>query len=183
MHILGLKGMTAADLYLPGGNGLGAGQSAGDHGRVHHRDRRRAVYRERTRESAKPVAVAGNDPWEAGTLEWAAASPPAHYNFAHLPVVTSRYPLWAAAGRADRCHRTCGRPARGSGHQLMDAEPQHRYVLPGSSIWPFLTALGASDWAGGIGVSILVVLRRAGAGRRSALIGWFWPRKPLELEP
>ena len=23
---------------------------------------------------------------------------------------------------------------------LMDAEPHHRYVLPGPSIWPFLTA-------------------------------------------
>jgi cytochrome c oxidase subunit 1 len=39
-------------------------------------------------------AVAGNDPWEAGTLEWSIPSPPPDYNFADLPKVTSRYPLW-----------------------------------------------------------------------------------------
>jgi len=39
-------------------------------------------------------AVAGNDPWEAATLEWSIPSPPPEYNFAQIPVVTSRYPLW-----------------------------------------------------------------------------------------
>jgi cytochrome c oxidase subunit 1 len=37
---------------------------------------------------------AGNDPWQAGTLEWTIPSPPPDYNFAQLPQVTSRYPLW-----------------------------------------------------------------------------------------
>ena len=39
-------------------------------------------------------AQASNDPWGAGTLEWSIPSPPPEYNFAQLPVVTSRYPLW-----------------------------------------------------------------------------------------
>ena len=39
-------------------------------------------------------APASNDPWGAGTLEWSIPSPPPEYNFAQLPVVTSRYPLW-----------------------------------------------------------------------------------------
>ncbi|HZD48784.1 MAG TPA: cytochrome c oxidase subunit I [Silvibacterium sp.] len=38
--------------------------------------------------------IAGNDPWDAWTLEWAAASPPPVYNFATDPVVHSRRPLW-----------------------------------------------------------------------------------------
>jgi cytochrome c oxidase subunit I len=38
--------------------------------------------------------AAGNDPWDAWTLEWAVSSPPPHYNFALLPVVRSRRPLW-----------------------------------------------------------------------------------------
>jgi cytochrome c oxidase subunit 1 len=38
--------------------------------------------------------VAGNDPWDAWTLEWATSSPPPAYNFAIDPVVTSRRPLW-----------------------------------------------------------------------------------------
>jgi cytochrome c oxidase subunit 1 len=40
--------------------------------------------------------AAGNDPWDAWTLEWAAASPPPVYNFAAIPEVLSRRPLWDA---------------------------------------------------------------------------------------
>jgi cytochrome c oxidase subunit I len=38
--------------------------------------------------------VAGNDPWDAWTLEWSTTSPPPVYNFAADPVVHSRRPLW-----------------------------------------------------------------------------------------
>ena len=37
---------------------------------------------------------AGNDPWDAWTLEWSIPSPPPEYNFAGIPVVRSRRPLW-----------------------------------------------------------------------------------------
>src|ERR1700733_10256468 len=39
-------------------------------------------------------ARAGNDPWDAWTLEWSTSSPPAAYNFATVPTVASRRPLW-----------------------------------------------------------------------------------------
>jgi len=39
-------------------------------------------------------AKAGNDPWDAWTLEWTVSSPPPAYNFATIPVVASRRPLW-----------------------------------------------------------------------------------------
>jgi len=44
--------------------------------------------------SRKSGAPAPNDAWGAGTLEWSIPSPPPDYNFAEIPVVTSRYPLW-----------------------------------------------------------------------------------------
>jgi cytochrome c oxidase subunit 1 len=37
---------------------------------------------------------AGSDPWDAWTLEWSTNSPPPVYNFASIPVVRSRRPLW-----------------------------------------------------------------------------------------
>jgi cytochrome c oxidase subunit 1 len=38
--------------------------------------------------------LAGNDPWDAWTLEWSTSSPPPDYDFATIPIVHSRRPLW-----------------------------------------------------------------------------------------
>ncbi|MEA2531164.1 MAG: cytochrome c oxidase subunit [Thermomicrobiales bacterium] len=37
---------------------------------------------------------AGNNPWDAPTLEWSIPSPPPVYNFATIPVISHRDPLW-----------------------------------------------------------------------------------------
>jgi cytochrome c oxidase subunit I len=38
--------------------------------------------------------ASGSDPWDAWTLEWSTACPPPDYNFATIPAVRSRRPLW-----------------------------------------------------------------------------------------
>src|SRR4029453_15371558 len=44
--------------------------------------------------SLRRGAPAGNNPWEAWTLEWATTSPPPAYNFATRPPIKSRRPSW-----------------------------------------------------------------------------------------
>jgi cytochrome c oxidase subunit I len=47
--------------------------------------------------SRRAGAVAGDNPWNAWTLEWATTSPPRHDNFGALPPVRNRRPLWDLA--------------------------------------------------------------------------------------
>jgi cytochrome c oxidase subunit 1 len=44
--------------------------------------------------SLKQGEKAGDDPWDAWTLEWATTSPPPEYNFERDPVIRSSRPLW-----------------------------------------------------------------------------------------
>ena len=41
----------------------------------------------------KPIP-AGNNPWDAHTLEWFTTSPPPHHNYTHLPPIRSERPTW-----------------------------------------------------------------------------------------
>jgi cytochrome c oxidase subunit 1 len=132
--------------------------------------------------SRKHGPVAGHNPWDADSLEWAAASPPENYNFEYLPVASSRAPLWVA--REDRTFVTGLRNDRREVlvTTLMDAEPRFRYVLPPPSIWPFLTAIAVTiGFVGSVFNPWYVIT--GSVLTAIGLIGWFWPRRPLELEP
>ena len=51
--------------------------------------------------SLRKGEAAGDDPWDAWTLEWSTSSPPPAYNFERIPVVHSRRPLWDLKHPAD----------------------------------------------------------------------------------
>jgi cytochrome c oxidase subunit I len=132
--------------------------------------------------SRRSSHIAGANPWDAPSLEWAADSPPPNYNFELLPAVASRYPLWEAPEE-----RRVVTGLRNDRREvlvttLMDAEPHHRYVLPASSIWPFIAAICVSiGFAGSVFNPWYVIWGSIISGL--ALIGWFWPRRPLRIEP
>jgi cytochrome c oxidase subunit I+III len=119
--------------------------------------------------------LAGDDPWGADTLEWATSSPPPPYNFQYLPTVGARAALWNL--REDQPVVTGLRSDRREFliTNLMDADPDHRQVSPGPTIWPFFLSLGVgvtfivgifTPWGLPIGAVPVAI----------SLVGWFWPR-------
>jgi cytochrome c oxidase subunit I len=77
--------------------------------------------------SMKRGAAAGENPWNAATLEWATTSPPAVHNFNQIPTVHSREPLWVEAEQVRAA-------------TLGPVEP-HMHMPPNSH-WPIFTAVG-----------------------------------------
>ncbi len=181
MHILGLKGMTRriytypADLQWGADNLLATiGAFIIAIGGI--------VFIANVLWSRKHGARADNDPWNAGTLEWAAASPPEKFNFAHIPVVGGRYPLWTPSEQQGLVVGMRNDRREVLVTSAMDAEPHHRLVLPRSSIWPLLTAIGlAIGLVGSIFAFSWYYL--AAALGMIGFIGWFWPHKPVEVRP
>jgi cytochrome c oxidase subunit I len=119
-------------------------------------------------------APAGPDPWRAESLEWSIPSPPPAYNFAQIPVVHDRDPLWDPGGLGVVTGlRSDVREVLMT--STLDADPDHRHILDGPSVWPFLTAVGVAvgvitsiftPWGVVIGAVMCLV----------TLTGWFWPR-------
>jgi cytochrome c oxidase subunit 1 len=123
--------------------------------------------------------LADDNPWGADTLEWGVSSPPPSYNFFRLPVVQGREALWARTedapvveGLRSDCHEILIT-------QTLDAEPDHRLMLPGPTIWPLPMALAATaTFIGSIFTPWALPAGMVLAG--SALIGWGWPKKKDE---
>jgi len=174
MHILGLKGMPRRVYTYPGEMGWDPGNRLATVGAFLIAIGG-MVFIANVLRSRRLGAVAGRNPWYAGTLEWVASSPPANYNFEFLPVATGRYPLWAA--HEDRTVVTGLNNTRREVlvTTLMDAAPCFRYILPGSSIWPFVTSLLLSIGLIGSIFQFWWYYVSMGLGI-IGFVGWFWPR-------
>jgi hypothetical protein len=87
---------------------------------------------------------AGDDPWDARTLEWSIPSPPPAYNFAVVPRVESRDDWWHQK-YAEEDGVLVRRIAGAAGADAPDAargtEARHIH-LPSPSYHPLLVALG-----------------------------------------
>ena len=135
--------------------------------------------------SRRTGPAAGDDPWDADTLEWSTSSPPPPYNYHPLPTVLGRYALWTPGVRPVLVGLRTDRPET-LVTNILDAEPDHKTELAGPTVWPFVLALATGvAFIGGIFTPMAVP---AGALIGFvALAGWFWPKPPhkelLEEQP
>jgi cytochrome c oxidase subunit 1/cytochrome c oxidase subunit I+III len=93
MHFVGLRGMPRRVYTFPGGMGwdwlnlvesIGAGITGIGV----------LLFIINVLWSRKHGRLAGPNPWGASTLEWSMSSPPPEYNFAVIPSVRGRDPMW-----------------------------------------------------------------------------------------
>jgi cytochrome c oxidase subunit I len=126
-------------------------------------------------------AIAPANPWGATSLEWATSSPPPVYNFAHVPVVESRTPLWDIAGELPVVTGLRVDEKEILLTTVVAATPDLREPVPAASLWPFITSIAVaiffiasifSPWAVVFGAIPSAI----------AIIAWFWP-KEMKREP
>jgi cytochrome c oxidase subunit I len=131
--------------------------------------------------SLRRGALAGDNPWNASTLEWATSSPPAPYNFERIPVVKHREPLWADSATLPVVAGLSAERREVLLTSLADAEPQVREASPEPSIWPLLTAIATTVFFIGSIFTPWAVLWGT-PPMAITLIGWFWPTGSREDE-
>ena len=121
--------------------------------------------------------IADANPWDAPSLEWAVPSPPPSYNFAHIPIVSGRTPLWE-----EREALPVVTGLRVDDRELLattviDAHPDLREPSPLPSIWPLIATIATTVlFIGSIFTPWAVVWGSLPAA--AALIAWFWPKDP-----
>jgi cytochrome c oxidase subunit 1 len=121
--------------------------------------------------SRKSGEIAGSNPWGAGTLEWTIPSPPPEYNFAKIPTVTSRYPLWEGKEVDHESARFNAQEGK-TAHDL-------GIVMPYNTIKPLFVAAGlVIMFCGLISTHVLI-----GVGAGILILSLYsWLLSPLEPE-
>ncbi|MGF6731679.1 heme/copper-type cytochrome/quinol oxidase subunit 1 [Paraburkholderia youngii] len=144
--------------------------------------------------SLKRGKLAGNNPWDAPTLEWSVSSPPPPYNFAVVPTLASRHPLWEgrveepgeavqARSQLDEGYLLAqGREALGT--TALEASPDVILKMPEDSYAPFWLAVFAALLFAGLALTAWVFVGAMLAGCAVSIIAWLWPERALlQREP
>lgn len=129
---------------------------------------------------------AGDNPWNASSLEWATSSPPPPYNFAVIPTVRSRTPLWDADTHATLQNgsepNTVGStdPTDPYKHETLetstlDAQPEAILIMPHDTIIPLLLALAITIFFIGILVSQPWLIGAGVLFSAAFILAWLWP--------
>jgi cytochrome c oxidase subunit 1/cytochrome c oxidase subunit I+III len=124
---------------------------------------------------------AGDNPWDADSLEWSTTSPPPDWNFAAIPVVASRHPLWDqkplpyARSGTDPATRSLGEEGALL-HETpettgLDARPEASLPLPHPTYLPFVLAFGIAVFFVGLMIKATLV---GGIGVLFLLVGLTW---------
>jgi cytochrome c oxidase subunit I len=130
--------------------------------------------------SLKHGARAGANPWDAPTLEWATPSPPPPYNFAVIPTVASRHPLWEdRLAPPARSVLTTG-PVLEKGREALgttpvDAEPNIILKMPGDTLVPLFLALSMTGLTVGLALVNWLVVGLGILLIAAAILAWLWP--------
>jgi len=132
---------------------------------------------------------AGANPWDAPTLEWSVSSPPPVYNFAVIPTVASRHPLWEGRLSSPTCSSLQEGPLLDEGRESLgtsavEASPDMILEVPQDSCAPAVLAAGVAGTFSGLILKSepLVIVSAVVLGL--ALLWWLWPRRQLrEREP
>jgi cytochrome c oxidase subunit 1/cytochrome c oxidase subunit I+III len=135
--------------------------------------------------SLKAGAPAGDNPWDAPTLEWATTSPPPPYNFVVIPTVASRHPLWEGRlGKEEGESHTEAGLVLGHGKEALgttpiDALPDVILKMPSDTPVPLLLALAMTLLAIGLALVNWWVAGAAAICIAACLVAWLWPRPEL----
>ena len=129
--------------------------------------------------------LAGANPWNAATLEWSVPSPPPSYNFAVIPIVASRHPLWEAqldesptrTSLDDGLLLADGRETIGT--TPLDGRPDLILKMPYDSLAPVLLALGAAAFFTGLLIHLWPLAVLGGLVIAAAILVWLWPERRL----